>query len=146
MDGVSRGHGSQTLSLTTVAHQMEVRKSGFLSSTSTVTPRLGLEQALNVTLLTEAQQRAARTPSTIRAHGSIEMRLMPVGHFTMGSTRREPGRRANEGQRPVELRRHVLSEHARNQQRAIPRISPGTQVRACSAAFRSIWTINPWRK
>ncbi len=112
VDGTSRGHGNQTLSLTTVAHQVELRKAGFLSSTSTVTPRLGLDQALNVTLLTEAQQRAARTPLTIRAHGSIEMRLMPVGRFTMGSTRREPGRRANEGQRPVELRRtFYLSTH-----------------------------------
>jgi formylglycine-generating enzyme required for sulfatase activity len=105
VDGAARGHGSQTLSLTTVAHQIEVRKSGFLSSSSTVTPRPGLEQALDVTILTEAQQRAARIPLTVRAHGSIEMRLIPVGHYTMGSTRREPGRHANEGQRPVELRR-----------------------------------------
>ncbi len=105
VDGASRGHGNQTLSLTTVAHQIEVRKPGFLSSSSTITPRPGLEQALDVTILTEAQQRVARTPVTVRAHGSIEMRLMPVGSYTMGSTRREPGRHANEGQRPVELRR-----------------------------------------
>jgi formylglycine-generating enzyme required for sulfatase activity len=105
VDGTSRGRGGQSLPLTTVAHQIEVRKAGFLSSSSTVTPRPGLEQVLDVTILTEAQQRAARTPVTVRAHGSIEMRLMPVGHFMMGSTRREPGRRANEGQRPVELRR-----------------------------------------
>lgn len=112
VDGTSRGQGNQTLSLTTVAHQVELRKTGFLSSTNTVTPRLGLDQALDVTLLTEAQQRAAHTPLTVRAHGSIEMRLMPAGHFTMGSTRREPGRRANEGQRPVELRRtFYLSTH-----------------------------------
>jgi formylglycine-generating enzyme required for sulfatase activity len=82
-----------------------VRKPGFVSSSSSVTPRPGLEQALEVTLLTEAQQRAAKIPLTVRAHGSIEMRLMPLGHFIMGSTRREPGRRANEGQRPVELQR-----------------------------------------
>ncbi len=105
VDGANRGRGSQTLALTTVAHQIEVRKPGFLSSSSTVTPRPGLEQALDVTILTEAQQRVARTPVTVRAHGSIEMRLMPTGHYIMGSTRREPGRHANEGQRPVELRR-----------------------------------------
>jgi formylglycine-generating enzyme required for sulfatase activity len=105
VDGTSRGHGGQTLSLTTAAHQIEVRKPGYLSSISTVTPRPGLEQALEVTVLTEAQQKVARTPVTVRAHGGIELRLMPVGRFTMGSTRREPGRRANEGQRPVELKR-----------------------------------------
>ena len=112
VDGVIHGHGSQTLSLTTVAHQVEVRKLGFVTSSNSVTPRIGLDQALDVTLLTEAQQRAARIPTTIRAHGAIELRLMPVGHFTMGSTRREPGRRANEGQRPIELRRtFYLSVH-----------------------------------
>jgi len=45
-----------------VPHQIEVRKSGLLSSSSTITPRPGLEQAVEVTLLTEAQQKAARTP------------------------------------------------------------------------------------
>ena len=105
VDGASRGRGSQTLSLTAVPHQIEVRKSGLLSSSSTITPRPGLEQAVEVTLLTEAQQKAARTPQTIRAHGSIELRLIPLGRYTMGSTRRESGRRANEAQRPVELRR-----------------------------------------
>ena len=105
VDGANRGHGSQTLSLTTVAHQIEVRKAGFVSSSTTVTPRPGFEQVMDVTLLTEAQQHAARIPLVVQAHGSVEMRLMPAGHYTMGSTRREPGRRANEGQRPVELRR-----------------------------------------
>ena len=54
VDGALRGRGSQALSLTTVAHQLEVRKSGFVSSSSTVTPRLGMEQAVEVALLTEA--------------------------------------------------------------------------------------------
>jgi formylglycine-generating enzyme required for sulfatase activity len=112
VDGAMRGHGSQALSLTTVAHQVEVRKSGLVTASSTVTPRPGLEQAVDVTLLTEAQQRAARIPVSVRAHGAIDMRLMPVGHYIMGSTRREPDRRANEGQRPVELRRqYYLATH-----------------------------------
>jgi formylglycine-generating enzyme required for sulfatase activity len=34
-----------------------------------------------------------------------ELRLMPAGKFVMGSSRREPGRRANEAQREVELKR-----------------------------------------
>ena len=105
VDGSMRGRGSQELALTTVPHQVEVRKSGFVTASSTVTPRPGLAQAVEVTLLTEAQQRAARIPVSVRAHGSIELRLMPVGHYIMGSTRHEPGRRANEGQRPVEIRR-----------------------------------------
>ena len=105
VDGGSRGHGSQALSLTAVAHQIEVRKSGYVSFTATVTPRPGFDQAVEAMLLTEAQQHMARIPTVVRAHGSIELRLMPPGRYTMGSSRREAGRRANEGQRPVELRR-----------------------------------------
>jgi hypothetical protein len=87
VDGTNRGRGSQTLSLTVVPHQIEVRKSGLLSSSSTVTPRPGLEQAVEVTLMSEAQQRAARTPATMRAHGAIELRLIPIGRYT-GAYRR----------------------------------------------------------
>jgi formylglycine-generating enzyme required for sulfatase activity len=105
VDGVSRGAANQPLQLTAIAHQVELRKSGYLSFTTTVTPRPGFEQAVDVQLQTEAQQRQARVPATIRAAAAIELKLMPVGHYVMGSSRREPGRRANEGQRPVELRR-----------------------------------------
>jgi formylglycine-generating enzyme required for sulfatase activity len=105
VDGASRGRGSQSLSLTTVAHQIEVRKAGYVSFSAAVTPRPGFDQAVEASLLTEAQQHMARIPTVVRAHASIELRLMPTGGYTMGSSRREPGRRANEGQRPVELRR-----------------------------------------
>jgi formylglycine-generating enzyme required for sulfatase activity len=112
VDGVNRGSGNQTLQLTTVAHKLELRRAGFLSFTATVTPRLGFEQAVEAQLQTEAQQRQARVPSVVRAAGAIELKLMPVGHYTMGSSRREAGRRANEGQRPVELRRlFYVSSH-----------------------------------
>ncbi len=105
VDGTRRGQGSQTLSLTAVAHQLEVRKGGYASFSASVTPRPGFDQAVEATLLTEAQQHLARIPPVVRAHGSIELRLMPAGRYMMGSSRREPGRRANEGQRMVELRR-----------------------------------------
>jgi hypothetical protein len=68
-------------------------------------PLWGEPAAVEATLLTEAQQHMARFAPLVRAHGSIELKLMPVGRYTMGSSRREPGRRANEGQRTVELRR-----------------------------------------
>ena len=105
VDGASRGRGSQTLSLTAVAHQIEVRKSGYATFSAAVTPRPGFDQAVDASLLTEAQQHMARIPTVVRAHAAIELRLMPPGRYTMGSSRREPGRRANEGQRAVELRR-----------------------------------------
>ena len=105
VDGTNRGHGSQALSLTAVAHRIEVRKAGYATFSVTVTPRPGFDQAVEATLLTEAQQHMARIPTVVRTQGTIELRLLSPGHYTMGSSRREPGRRANEGQRPVELRR-----------------------------------------
>jgi len=105
VDGSSRGRGNQALSLTAVAHQIEVRRSGYVTFSVAVTPRPGFDQAVEAALLTEAQQHLARIPTVVRAQGTIELRLLPSGRYTMGSSRREPGRRANEGQRPVELRR-----------------------------------------
>ena len=105
VDGASRGRGDQALSLTAVAHQIEVRKGGYVTFSAAVTPRPGFDQAVEASLLTEAQQHMARIPAVVRAHATIELRLLPLGRYVMGSSRREPGRRANEGQRPVELRR-----------------------------------------
>jgi len=105
VDGVRRGQGSLVLSLPAAPHQLEVRRSGYASLNQSVTPRPGFDQEVDATLLTEAQQRMARLAPVVRAHGSIELRLMPLGRYTMGSSRREPGRRANESQRSVELRR-----------------------------------------
>jgi formylglycine-generating enzyme required for sulfatase activity len=105
VDGVSSGRANATLSLPAVEHRIEVRKAGFVSHQATVTPRPGLAQVVEATLRTESELRAARVPPVIRAASSIELRLLPQGSFTMGSGRREPGRRANEAPRAVELRR-----------------------------------------
>lgn len=105
VDGQSRGTGNLSLQLPAIAHRIEVRRAGYVPFSATVTPRPGFEQALEAALQTEAQLRVARNPAVIRAIGSIELRLMPAGRYVMGSPRREAGRRANEGQRPVELRR-----------------------------------------
>ena len=45
--------------------------------------------------------------ASVRTKGGAELRLLPPATFTMGSPRRESGRRANESQRAVELRRRV---------------------------------------
>ena len=47
----------------------------------------------------------AATPANIRNKAEQQLKLMPVGSFTMGSPRREPGRRANEAQRDVQFKR-----------------------------------------
>ena len=56
-------------------------------------------------LLTPDQARAARIPPLIKTHTNGQMRRIPAGHFTMGSSRREPGRRSNEVEHEVTLQR-----------------------------------------
>lgn len=105
VNGKSMGPANQTLKLVAATHEIEIRKAGFVDFKASVTPRPGIPQVVETRLLTAEQTRLAKTPATIRTKIGQELKLMPLGRFTMGSPRREPGRRANEAQRDVEFRR-----------------------------------------
>jgi formylglycine-generating enzyme required for sulfatase activity len=64
-----------------------------------------VSQKIETTLLTPEQTRMAATPTNIRSKVDQPLKLMPIGSFTMGSPRREPGRKANEAQRDVQFKR-----------------------------------------
>jgi formylglycine-generating enzyme required for sulfatase activity len=104
VDGTHRGNANQKLRLVATTHDIEIRKPGLVTHKVSVTPRPGLSQAVKVTLLTAEEAKVAAIPTVISSKGG-ELRLMPVGRFVMGSPRREPGRRTNEAQREVELKR-----------------------------------------
>jgi formylglycine-generating enzyme required for sulfatase activity len=127
VDGTSRGVARQTIELPATAHVIEVRKPGYATHRVTVTPRPGLAQSVEVTLLEgvarapATAEKAGAAPAagasatgegamvalapTLRSPAGQELRLVPAGEFTMGSPRREAGRRANEAQRAVKLER-----------------------------------------
>jgi formylglycine-generating enzyme required for sulfatase activity len=105
VDGKPSGAASQTLRLVATTHEIEIRKAGFVDFKTSVTPRPGVQQRVEATLLTPEQSRIAATPSVVKSKFDQQLRLMPIGRYTMGSPRREPGRRANESQREVELKR-----------------------------------------
>jgi formylglycine-generating enzyme required for sulfatase activity len=105
VDGKPMGAANQTLKLVAATHEIEIRKTGFVDFKTSVTPRPGIPQVVETRLLTAEQTRLAQTPATIRTKLGQELKLMPLGRFTMGSPRREPGRRANEAQRDVEFKR-----------------------------------------
>ncbi len=123
VDGVERGVANQTLRLPATAHVVEIRKAGYAPHKVTVTPRPSLPQSVEVTLLEGVAPRpeaaAAAEPGgetpvpeaivalapVVLTKSGQELKLVPAGEYTMGSPRREAGRRANESQRPVRLER-----------------------------------------
>lgn len=104
VDGQLHGEGHQLLSLLAKSHILEVRKEGYVSQRQTITPRPALSQSLNIKLLTQQQQYWLGFPENVTAPTGISMRLMrPEAEFSLGASRREAGRRANEVERRVKL-------------------------------------------
>ncbi|MFT4768257.1 MAG: sulfatase activating formylglycine-generating enzyme [Glaciecola sp.] len=110
VNGQPVGRGSQTLSLPAVLQRLEARLDGYESSKRSVTPRPGLEQLVEIQLLTPQAARKARLTPTITTALGQTLTLMnpldsPRNEFSMGASRRDPGRRANEVLHPVRLER-----------------------------------------
>ena len=108
VDGQARGTGSATLRLSSAPHRVEVRKPGYESWTRTVTPRPGYPQTLTASLRSlEEIERASVALERKTAAGQLLRRVEP-GTFTLGSSRSEQGRRANEVIVPVKLTKPFL--------------------------------------
>ncbi len=105
VDGVSRGAAGQTLSLPAAPHRLEVRKAGLATFSATVTPKPGLPQVVEYRLTTVEQAQLASLPRSVTTGLGQELKLVRGGRFVMGSPRREPGRRSNEAQRTIQLKR-----------------------------------------
>ena len=123
VNGEVMGTGSQVLSLPAVQQRVEVRLAGYAGFETQVLPKPGLAQQVSVTLLTEAAARkAAMTPTVTTGLGNTLVLIDPSvetqNPFTMGASRRDPGRRANEVEHPVELRRafYIASTETTNAQ------------------------------
>ena len=100
IDGAPSGTTDQTLELEARPHQIEIRLDGYIPYRTTLTPEPGLPQAVHAVLKEEGP---AGLPATIKSPQGVELVLVGPGRFTMGAARREPGRRANEVLREVEL-------------------------------------------
>ncbi len=105
VDGASRGPANQKLSLSAAPHVIEVRKAGLEPFRITVTPREGQTQVVEYALKTAGEAKVAGMPATRATSLGQPLVLVTGGRYTMGSPRREPGRRSNEAERQVELRR-----------------------------------------
>jgi len=110
INGRRQGTGSQSVDLPAVEQRIEVRLEGYATERRRVTPREGLAQVVAVTLLTEAEARKAALTAEITTPLGQTLLLIdpvaePMNSFSMGASRREPGRRSNEVLRDVALER-----------------------------------------
>lgn len=125
IDGKPAGNATQILSLPTHAHELTVRRAGYATYQTTVTPRKGVEKRYRIRLKTQAEAGlppAAAAPSQSNeasadtapagtrpgvATTSLgqELKLFLGGRAVLGSPRRDSARRPNEIEREVILAR-----------------------------------------
>jgi len=101
VDGQARGTGNVKLNLSSAPHRLEVKRDGYVSQAREVVPRPGYPLNLQIRLVSEAELAAQGTARTMTTSQGQELRRVEPGSFTMGTSRREQGRRANEVIVPV---------------------------------------------
>ncbi len=118
IDGRPHGRGSRTVTLPTMAHDLAVRLEGYAGYQTTITPKAGLVQELKVRLLTLEEARLAALKPRIVTVAGQELVLVKPEPFTMGASRRQPGRRANETLREVQMQRffYIGTQEVTNRQ------------------------------
>lgn len=118
VNGQRRGSSTTTLSLPTVAHDLSVRLPGYAGYETSITPKAGLVQEVKVRLLTLEEARLAALKPRIRTQVGQELVLVKPEPFTMGASRRQPGRRANETLREVQMQRffYISTQEVTNAQ------------------------------
>lgn len=105
VDGDFKGVANQTLELIAASQIIEIRRDGYVPYTGNFTSRPGLEQELRIDLQSLEQARLAAIAPVITTAAGQSLTLLYPSQFTMGASRREPGRRANEDLREVRLER-----------------------------------------
>ena len=108
VDGRARGRGKTTVRLSSAPHSVEVRRPGYLSWKRTVTPRPGYPQTLTASLRSEAAIAEERVAKTLTTSAGQTLRRVEPATFSMGASRAEVGRRANEVIVPVTITRPFL--------------------------------------
>jgi formylglycine-generating enzyme required for sulfatase activity len=112
INGEARGEANQSLQLPIRPHTIAINLPGYAGYSQTITPKVGLTQEIKVKLLTLEEARLRAMQPNITTAAGQNLKLFKPYPFTMGASRREPGRRANETLREVEMSRlFYLSTH-----------------------------------
>jgi formylglycine-generating enzyme required for sulfatase activity len=104
LDGKNQGKVPRELELVAVSHQLEILKKGYKPHRTRITPRPGFPQEIKITL-SRLKSEPTGPAGVITAQNGYALKLVRPGPFTMGSSRREQGRRTNETLRKIILQR-----------------------------------------
>jgi len=104
VDGKIRGPVPGKLKLIAIEHQLEIRKKGYRPYRTKIVPRPGFPQEITVTL-TNLSSKTSERPGKKQTKNGYSLKLIRPAPFTMGSSRREQGRRSNETLRNIQLQR-----------------------------------------
>ncbi len=105
VDGALRGAANQLIELPVRPHRLEIKAPGYAGYATEIRPRRNLTQQVRVKLLTLAEARLAALRPQITSAQGHRLKLFQPSPITLGASRREPGRRANETLREVALKR-----------------------------------------
>ena len=105
VDGALRGPANQIVDLPVRPLRLAIKADGYASYQTEIRPRQGLTQQVRVKLLTLAEARMAALRPEITSAQGHKLKLFQPSPITLGASRREPGRRANETLREVALNR-----------------------------------------
>lgn len=104
MNGKSWGVVPKKLNLIAVEHKLEFNKKGYHPFRTRITPQPGFPKQLKVTLKKKEASKETE-PLVITTKTGYKLKLIQPGPYTMGSSRREQGRKSNETLRKVKLTR-----------------------------------------
>lgn len=104
LDGKNQGKVPQELKLVAIGHELEIIKNGYQPYRIQITPRPEYPQEIKVTL-SRLELPPESPAGVISAQNGYGLKLIHPGPFTMGSSRREQGRRTNETLRKIILQR-----------------------------------------
>jgi formylglycine-generating enzyme required for sulfatase activity len=104
VNGKNRGAVPSELQLVAVSHLLEIKKNGFKPFQTRITPRPGYPQEIKINL-TRLKSTPKAQSDVITAKNGYSLKLVRPQSFTMGSSRREQGRRSNETLRKINLQR-----------------------------------------
>ncbi len=103
VDGEQRGMTPHELTLSALPHQFEIRLAGYAEQSEEITPRPGFPLYIDAMLVELNIITGSGYPQVVQTSLGQELTLILPGEFTMGSSRREQGRRSNEVLRAVSI-------------------------------------------